>query len=286
MGLLKEINQMQEITEREQVIRTYILKHPEKISGMSSRELGEVTYSSAAAVVRFCKKLGYKGYPDFKLQFLTELKSMDAEQYEKLLQISSQENMVSIVQKVSEVQKRAYEMTKKELSLEQLARIGEMLYEAESVDFYAYDTNVYLAQYGCSQLLHCGKIANTYVATNVQELHALVPKKKHVAIVISHTGENSRLVEIVKTLKKNQTKTIVITSDKRRTLFRMADEALYAAGAENVDEFWTAMFFSSVKYLLDIMFGMEFSHHYQECMKLNQSYEKVGKKIWALLHDV
>lgn len=41
MTLLKEMKTNKYLTEREQDIKKYILEHPEKISVMSSRELGE-----------------------------------------------------------------------------------------------------------------------------------------------------------------------------------------------------------------------------------------------------
>lgn len=56
MTLLKEMKTNKYLTEREQDIKKYILEHPEKISVMSSRELGEATFTSAASVTRFCQK--------------------------------------------------------------------------------------------------------------------------------------------------------------------------------------------------------------------------------------
>lgn len=42
---------------------------------MSSRELGNETYTSAASITRFCQKLGVKGFPEFKLKLIGELKN-------------------------------------------------------------------------------------------------------------------------------------------------------------------------------------------------------------------
>lgn len=162
-----------------------------------------------------------------------------------------------------------------------------MLYKTEYIDFYVYDINVHLAEYGCSQFFHCGKIANTYTATNIQQLLALMKKENHISIIISHTGENSRLIEIAKSLKRNKTKTIVITPDKNRTLSEIGDEVIYAASEKNLYEFSTVIFSSSVKYILDILFCMIFVKQYKENMNLNKKYEKIGRdKLWALLNDV
>lgn len=287
MILINEMKQIKGLTEREQDICKYILQYPEKISIMSSRDLGYATFTSAATVTRFCKKIGCKGYPDFKIRFLSEIKLPSAEESEELLEISERDSIISIIKKVEKIQNKAIKQTKQEVSIEQIMRIGEMLYKTEYIDFYVYDINVHLAEYGCSQFFHCGKIANTYTATNIQQLLALMKKENHISIIISHTGENSRLIEIAKSLKRNKTKTIVITPDKNRTLSEIGDEVIYAASEKNLYEFSTVIFSSSVKYILDILFCMIFVKQYKENMNLNKKYEKIGRdKLWALLNDV
>ena len=167
----------------------------------------------------------------------------------------------------------------KELSYSHLVKIGRMIADASCVDFYVYDMNVYLADYGCSLFFHAGKVANVHSATNIQGLHAAMPADGHVAILISHTGKNERLAEIAGMLRKGGTKVIVISAVRDGIVSKQADEFLYAAGSEKVEEFWSSMFFASGKYLLDILYGMEFSRKYDENLALNNKYEKSGKKL-------
>ena len=195
MSLIQDMKKHKNLTEREQDIRQYILEHPEKIEEMSSRELGHATFASAASVTRFCQKLGTKGFPEFKLQLVRELQYETIEE-EEVITMSERENVVTMVRKATQVQKQAIKETKKELSYSQLVKIGRMIADASCVDFYVYDMNVYLADYGCSLFFHAGKVANVHSATNIQGLHAAMPADGHVAILISHTGKNERLAEI------------------------------------------------------------------------------------------
>lgn len=286
MGIIKDMKQSIELTEREKDIRDYILAHPEKISKMSSRELGATTFTSAASVTRFCQKLGCEGYQEFKLRFLSELRYANLEQ-EEVISIAPKENIAVIMTKLFDIQRKVLEETRQELTLEQMVRIGKILKEAEYIDFYVYDVNVSLAEYACNQFYYCGKVSHTYIATNTQELMALMGKSKHLAILISRTGENSRLIEIAKTLRKKKVPIIVITADKQRSLTQYGNEALYAATERGIEDLGTVMFSSSVKYILDIMFCMTFSEQYEENMKMNEAYEKIGRdKLWALLKEV
>lgn len=286
MGLIKRMKQQEAMTERERDICNYILEHPEKVESISSRELGHVTFTSAASVTRLCQKLGMKGFPEFKLQFVRELQNGQMEEIQEKVTISERENVVTIVRKATHVQQQAIEETKKEISYSQLVRVGKLIAEATCVDFYAYDMNVYMAEYGRSLFFHSGKVANVLSATNIQGLQASMPANGHIAILISHTGENERLVELAKMLRKNKTKVIVITAKRKGTIASYADELLYAAGQKKVEEFWNSMFFASAKYIMDILYEMEFSRQYEENLRLNKKYEQSGAKLlWGLVDD-
>lgn len=287
MGLIQRMKEQENMTERERDICNYLLEHPEQAETISSRELGHATFTSAASVTRLCQKLGLKGFQEFKLQFVRELQDRSLEEAQEKVTMSERENVVTIVRKATQIAQQAIEETRKEFSYGQLVRVGKLIAEASCVDFYVYDMNVYLAEYGRSLFFHGGKTANVLSATNIQGLQAAMPTNGHVAILISHTGENERLVEIAKMLRKNQTKIIIITSRKDGTLTPYADELLYAAGQKKVEEFWSSLFFASGKYILDILYGMEFSRRYEENLKLNRTYEKSGSKLlWGLVEDV
>lgn len=287
MSLIRQMRENDEMTERDKDICRYMLENPEKIEGLSAREIGLATFTSAASVTRFCQKLGVKGFPEFKIKFVSELRNGLLEENEETVAVSEHENAVTMIRKVTKIEQQAIEETRKELSYSQLVRISRMISDAAAVDFYAYDMNVYLAQYGCSLFFHAGKQSNVYSATNIQGLRALMPSDGHISILLSHTGESKRLAEIIKLLKKKGGKVIVITSGKNRTLAKAADEFIYAASSRRVEELWGAMFFSSGKYILDILYGMEFSNHYKENLKLNMQYESVGRDhLWGLERNV
>lgn len=283
MIILKELKNFVNGTSSELDIKNYILEHPEDIERMSARELGKATFTSAASVTRFCRKLGYKGYPEFRFKFISEIK-FSATKTKENIKLLAEENVVTIVRKVTEIQKRAIEETSEGISFEKLKRVAENIHKAETVDFYAFDVNYYLTQYGSSQYFHARKKTNTYTATNMQAINALMSNEKHFAIFISHTGENGKLVEIAKILKEKKTKFLVITTNKNSTLAELADDFLFASAPKTFQELLFPAFYSSVKYILDILWGIEFSMEYDKNIALNKTYDKIGEaSLWGLL---
>lgn len=288
MSLISDLRTAVLRSDRESDIRDYFLNHPDQIAGMSCQDLGKATYTSAATVTRFCKKFGCKGYPDFKLRFLSDVKGGQILSDSASVQLSERENMVTLLQKVSEVQTRALDATRKALSLSQLLRIQRLLLDNPYLDFYAYDTNIHLARYASSQFFHAGKIAAVYSETDIQVLNTLIAPEGHLAILISHTGENFKLIELARLLRRNGTKLIVITSSKKTTLGKMADEFLYAprpatVGEVETDKLSIPTFFTATKYLLDVMFSIAFSGQYAKNMSLNHRYDTIGAAtFWGL----
>lgn len=129
MIILKELKNFVNGTSSELDIKNYILEHPEDIEIMSARELGKATFTSAASVTRFCRKLGYKGYPEFRFKFISEIKFSAAKTKENI-ELLGEENVVTIVRKVTEIQKRAIEETSEGISFEKLKRVAENIHKA------------------------------------------------------------------------------------------------------------------------------------------------------------
>lgn len=277
MGILKDLTLFTEGTSSELEIKNYILKNMEKIEKLSARELGKITFTSAATVIRFCNKLGLKGYSDFKLKFVSELKLIDKEHKLGEIELTEKENVVTIMRKMTEIEKKAIEDTANSLSFEILKEIRELIHNAKVIDFYAYDINTFIAQYISNQLLYSGKKSTVNISTNAKTFNALLSNKKNIAIIISQTGENIRLIELIKILKQKEIKTIVITTSKKNSLGKLADIYLYAATTKSIEAFSTSTFISSVKYILDIIWALEFSYDLDKNISLNKLYEKKGE---------
>lgn len=288
MSLLNDLKKASGLTVRENDIRSYFLSNPEHIAHMSCRDVGKATYTSASSITRFCQKFGCNGYPDFKLRFLSDIKGGQILDEPCPIQLSERENMVTLLEKVTRVQNWALEATREALSLSQLLRIQKLLLEHTYIDFYGYDANIHLARYAGSQFFHAGKIGAVYSETDVQVLNTLIAPKGHLAVLISHTGENLKLIELVRLLRRNGTKTIIITSGKETTLGKMADEFLFAPRQDTIGEVETdklsiPTFFTATKYLLDLMFSIAFSAQYEKNMALNCRYDVIGAaSFWEL----
>jgi DNA-binding MurR/RpiR family transcriptional regulator len=62
-----------QLTKKEQLIAEYILNDPQRIIQFGVDDLVRETHTSKSAFIRFCKKLGYDGYSEFRFAISREL---------------------------------------------------------------------------------------------------------------------------------------------------------------------------------------------------------------------
>ena len=73
-NVIEKLKRQTGFTETERVIAGYILAHSEDMYDLSLSELARRSCTSNAGVVRLCKKMGCKGWRDFQIEFLVEMR--------------------------------------------------------------------------------------------------------------------------------------------------------------------------------------------------------------------
>ncbi len=72
-AIIKLIKIMPELSYSERAIAEYLLKHKYDAISKGVTGLAKHAGSSNASVVRMCKKLGYSGFKDFKIDFIIDI---------------------------------------------------------------------------------------------------------------------------------------------------------------------------------------------------------------------
>lgn len=289
MGLVNDIIEHDNLTEREQSIRTYLIKQPENLYNMSARDLGEATYSSAAAITRFCKKLGCKGYQDFRIRFLEDVREMRTAvvHSEQEYRLKTDDSQTSLMLKKADAFHRSIDRTLKENSFESVKKASEMIHRAAYLDFYAIDLGAVMANYAVYQFIQCGKAANVFLDHTMQIRNAMGMRPGHLAIIISYTGANARLIDLAKILRKSGTEILCFTGNTEGQLAQLADLVLILPTGENGSEFLKEereiLFTTSFKYLADILFAAEYGAEREKLAKQDEEYLKIGSDYaWQL----
>ena len=76
MNIIQSIKtSMETFSKNEQLIGTFIMNNPKSVENYTITKIAELTKTSTSAVLRFCQKLGFKGYSEFRYEMVRNINS-------------------------------------------------------------------------------------------------------------------------------------------------------------------------------------------------------------------
>lgn len=246
--IMQQLKNTSQMTYQEQGLAGYILSNPRNIRTMNAKELAAAALTSPSTVTRFCKKLGYTGYPQFQLVFIEEYGQMDAGMnWEGFKSISVAEAMDHTLGLYEYVIKETIRLNTKY----KLQRVMAILQRAEKIDFYGNDLNYLSLQKMCIQLRGMGILAHSYNALNQDYINSLSPKGC-AGVMVSHSGNNPAMLNAAYELRRRGISTIALTSSQEHMLELTCGESLYIFADEEAGNPLARII--SLDYLLNMLY--------------------------------
>lgn len=256
MNLIKELQEQQDFSDSERTIATYLLQHSRLLPRMTTRQLARETYTSSAAIVRFCQKLGFGGYTEFRVEFLAQMMKYLEQPYGVELSVTNQDSVHSILDKVTRLEIDALQETYQMLDAKEFVRAFAILQKTQHIDFYAMDNNLDIANMAASSFIMANKCSTVHTAMTMQYLQATGAPKEHVGFFISRTGENRMLIDIAHLLKLRGNPFLLITANQESTLASLADVVFPVASVKSMEELGPRVFLMGAKYVTDVLFAV------------------------------
>lgn len=276
MNLIKELQEQQDFSDSERTIATYLLQHSRLLPSMTTRQLARETYTSSAAIVRFCQKLGFGGYTEFRVEFLAQMMKYLEQPYGVELSVTNQDSVHSILDKVTRLEIDALQETYQMLDAKEFVRAFAILQKTQHIDFYAMDNNLDIANMAASSFIMANKCSTVHTAMTMQYLQATGAPKEHVGFFISRTGENRMLIDIAHLLKLRGNPFLLITANQESTLASLADVVFPVASVKSMEELGPRVFLMGAKYVTDVLFAV--------LMTRVDFRNAQGKEIWLSKH--
>ena len=274
MRLLKIMQENERFSQTEQAIVQYMLEHPKEVAELTTREIAAKTYTSPAAVFRLTQKLGLKGYNEFRIKFTSEISRVNPESFSiRHRPVTQKDKPEDVVRKIAALEVEAIEETKNEFDIGQLEAILTRMEKAEVINIYAYDQNYALAQMAVYNFMQAKLPVVAYNSMNSQISSALLADKKHLAIIISRSGENRRLIRLAEILKRRGVHTVLLTVSPHSPLVSLCSEYVYIANTTNFLDLGGMLFSVGVRYFIDTIFAMRLARRYDEIESFTDQFD-------------
>ena len=259
------------LSKNESLIAEYVLEHPEEAVRLSSRELARRTFTSASAVLRFVRKLGFDSYKEFQLGVVDALKSANLAG----TAIASGEHAITAMNKIASLEINAVEQTKRQLSADEVEAIARRIHDASYLDFFAQDALSAVCDYASHNFMIAGVLANVYSDMDRMTFLAMQMPADHTVVAVSRSGTDKMIVAAARIARDRGIPVIAVTADASSPLARVADHVLRGFFSPEFCDFGDVVFGASMKYLFDVLFVMAFSKDADRVLKLNDDYDKL-----------
>lgn len=255
------------MSEGEESIADFVLTLGKELHKYSTRNIAEATYTSAPTVIRLCKKLGFKGFEDFKEQFLKEIEYLD-QQYGKVdvnFPFDAKDTMMRAAHKISHLYEETIHDSMSLLHHDDLQKALNLMKYSHSIHVFSYGTALNLAESFKEKMLKIGK--NVIISNNLnyQLYEVTCIPKGDLAIIISYSGETVNIIKLAEICQKRGIPIIAVTSFGENTLSQLSSVQLTMSTKEslyhNIGDFSTHL---STHFILDILYAVYFLSNYDE----------------------
>ena len=223
--------QLPELSTAEGKVARLILDQTQAVARCALAEVAKLAHVSEPTVIRFCRSIGYDGWPDFKIKLAASLmvgvpyvhSSLRAGDDTAVLAAKVLDNAVSALLRV-----------RNDINADRLDTAIGLLAGARRIEFYGVGNSGIVAADAQHKFFRFDLSTVAYSDTHTQLMAASLLSPADVLVAISHSGRSKELLDAVKLARANGCPIVAITATNT-PLAQMATVLLRADTQEDTD---------------------------------------------------
>lgn len=215
----------------EQRVADYVLEHAGDVVHNSVTALARDSGTSEATIMRFCRALGYRGFPELKMVLTRDLARQDG-QLEAAERVTADDDVDAVARHVFQALLQALVDTMELQQVSELARAAAALAGAGRIILCGIGGAAAVTGAAAHKFGLIGLQAQALGDTALQRVAACQLGPGDVAVGVSHSGETREVGEAIALAAAAGAITIGITHRAGSPLSQAASIVLYTAGAD------------------------------------------------------
>lgn len=224
--LIKIRDMKDSLTPVERMVADSILANVEEVPHLSVKGLAQLSKTSDASVLRFCKTLGYAGYRQFIVSISASLGSMDEEHKDQYTDIQPGDDLSVIISNISLNNCKSIEDTLSVIDRAEIARAVDAIRSCNRIVFFGVGASGIVCLDAEQKFSRINKLCHAYTDAHSQLTAATLLGKGDVAVFVSNSGSTADVLDALEIVQKNRVKTIAITKYNKSELAEKSDIVL------------------------------------------------------------
>lgn len=266
------------LTKAEKKVADTVLHNPEQAVMSTVTDLSELAQVGDTSVIRFCRKLGFRGYHDFKLSLAQHLVSLPAQSGGS---IELADNPRTVAEKTTLNNVQMIQNTLNLLNMDSLVGAVDILVQARRIFICGVASSGITALDAHYRLMRLGLNVTVQTDSHIIAMHASLLGEGDVVFGISTSGSTKDLVDPVKQAKGNGAKVICLTSHVKSPVTHYADIALLVPAKET--PFQGGALFTKIAqiHVIDIVSNLIMQRRSEETSySIKQTANSVADKLY------
>ena len=266
--MIEQLFGVKKLTESEKQIVDFIDSNPRLVINLSLEELSDKCYVSQASIIRLCKKLGTKGFAEFKIRLASEINTYVHSSKDIHVDVPIDPDMTEkeIAETFFDLTSQSLQTAFHNLDYNALRRAALMLARADIIHIYGRGESLILAQDFHYKLSRIGKNSSLESLNGFPEAKCLLKNRKlnQVALVISHYCNSRQIHYIVDELVSSKTPFVLVTAvDDAWPYENFASATLRIPCSESRFKMGSFASRTGILFLLDCLYGQIFALDYE-----------------------
>jgi RpiR family carbohydrate utilization transcriptional regulator len=219
----------QRFSDKEKKIADYVLNDPKNIIHLTINQIADELGLAESTIFRFCQRIGFKGFQAFKISLAAEVVAPLKDIHEK---IEEGDSVRSVTEKVFRSNINTLEQTLQIVDADAMELAVQAIIKARKTEFFGSGGSAMIAMDGYHKFIRLGLLVSMNLDSHMQLMAASQLQKGDVAIVISHSGSTTDVLDILRILKEKDVSIICVTNFGKSPLSKDADIALYTISEE------------------------------------------------------
>lgn len=198
---------LDKMTDLEQRIGHYFLDPNSIQEDLPSLQVAQTLHISQAALTRFAKKCGFKGYREFSFQYLQDLQKS---------QIEADNMQSSLSRHVLYNYNQIHQQTKELIDEEKLKRVAQIIEEADRVYFFGTGSSGLVARDMKLRFMRLGVVCEALTDQDGFAWTTSILDKNCLVIGFSLSGQTQSIIDSLIDAKNMGAKTILVTGQPEK----------------------------------------------------------------------
>ena len=229
--MLNMLKYKEDLSMAERAVLDYLIENKAVLKDFNVEKIAEAAYTSPASVVRMCKKLGYRGFKDFKIDFIlsnAKIEVPENREYKDVI-LSKESNYGKTV---IENNIRILEDTLKIHDPIALHKAAEAIMKSRKVLIFGKGSSYLVCKDLEMKLRRINKFAIAQGESHEQLIDASFINYNDVVVFVSNSGKTKEIISAALLAKEKKATIISIVKLGSSLLAELSDIVLYTTTLE------------------------------------------------------